>query len=483
MSTAEKSPRAFKAESVRPRDKTLDFAPPLWLMREIAPLAGRTIEVTTEDLRLTLQGIQDKAERERQRKRAPEDTAWARNTHGIRLHYLYKGSDAAFELWSDAWHDQPRPKLRRAWDAFPEDPKYGDRGDWEFAIPDWFEQCLDNEAEAWDCCERYFINSEHVFWVYRQYAELKRAWLEEQARGQRELDPAGFTVGALLDADTTPEDQLLVGGLSTVDIWQLYGPTGAGKTLLAMSLAMAVASGADFIGWQCNTPRRVLYLDGELPDSEVSQRLDYLLQGFSRPQQTLIRRNLVVVSREHLHRSQGVEMAPLDTEQGEAQLNDLLDRVEPALVVFDSRYCLLEADMMQQGSLPPRLLRRLRARKVAQLWLHHTGKDAGRGGYGDKTAEFLLDANLELTSGHALRFHKKRKARADNRTFYQDRALALVDGTWSATSPDNAEERADRLERLQQDLVDFPDDSERARADRLGLPKSTVHRLLESMQK
>lgn len=469
-----------------------EFIPPIEMLREIMPWAWLSTgqgarEEKNRDLKNMKYGSADY-------KAAEKDylawTARARQVQGRSLHYLYSGSDAAFELWADAWSEQPIAGLRRAWAAYPDDPEYGcdEQEASSYVYPEGFGYNPDVTPED---NREYFLGitcgdyqaAERLALLLAEYSALYEAWKAEHARTQQELAPSSFTVGTLLEADTAPEDQLLVGGLSTVDIWQLYGPTGAGKTLLAMSLAMAVASGAGFVGWAGTEPRRVLYLDGELPDSEVAYRLEYLLQGFSTRQQALIRSNLAMVSREKLHRDYGKELPPLDTPEGEAMLTRLLDLTQPALVVFDSRYCLLQANMLQQDSLPAGLLRRLRERKVAQLWLHHTGKDTGRGGYGDKTAEFLLDANLELTSGHALRFHKKRKARDDNRTFYQDRTLALVDGAWSATSPDNAEERADRLERLQQDLVDFPDDSERARADRLGLPKSTVHRLLESMQK
>jgi len=76
---------------------------------------------------------------------------------------------------------------------------------------------------------------------------------------------------------------------------------------------------------------------------------------------------------------------------------------------------------------------------TSQCWIHHEGKDASRGGYGDKTAEFLMDGNIHFFQSEIGRFEmffsteKGGKARhrcPDNEHFYRDLALTFVEGQW-----------------------------------------------------
>ena len=48
----------------------------------------------------------------------------------------------------------------------------------------------------------------------------------------------------------------------------VYAKRGVGKTHFALGVAYAVAAGAKFLSWQAETPRKVLYIDGEMPGEE-----------------------------------------------------------------------------------------------------------------------------------------------------------------------------------------------------------------------
>src|SRR5262245_17572714 len=62
----------------------------------------------------------------------------------------------------------------------------------------------------------------------------------------------------------------------------LYAPRGIGKTLLALSIGLAVASGSDLLRWSAPSRRRVLYVDGEMTVSDLRQRLLDISFGFGR---------------------------------------------------------------------------------------------------------------------------------------------------------------------------------------------------------
>ena len=58
----------------------------------------------------------------------------------------------------------------------------------------------------------------------------------------------------------------------------IHGPRGVGKTYLTLSVAMAIASGREFLGWTVPNPARVLYVDGEITCNELQERSRSLLQ-------------------------------------------------------------------------------------------------------------------------------------------------------------------------------------------------------------
>jgi len=179
-----------------------------------------------------------------------------------------------------------------------------------------------------------------------------------------------FCAGALLSREPEPDDYIFGdnngnGILSTTDFYQIFGATGSGKTLFALAKASYIAAGKDFIGWPCKRPRRVLYLDGELPEKTLQNRLR-LYKGLCAAETQLLHENLFIVSREMLISKLGADLAPLDSPAGAAQLLWLVDELDIDVVFMDSRFCLLEGDMKEAGSMPKSLILSLRNRHKAQ---------------------------------------------------------------------------------------------------------------------
>lgn len=70
-----------------------------------------------------------------------------------------------------------------------------------------------------------------------------------------------------------PREPILTPWLNSQDLCMVYAARGIGKTHFAISIAYAIATGTDFLKWKAETPRKVLYLDGELPGVVLQQRL------------------------------------------------------------------------------------------------------------------------------------------------------------------------------------------------------------------
>ena len=196
-------------------------------------------------------------------------------------------------------------------------------------------------------------------------------------------------VSAWLKRKLPPRDFLMGELLCTTSRWILVGETGVGKTLFSLDLAASIAAGADFLGWQGRRAARVMYLDGELPAETFKERLEIVAKRYGEDIE-LFAYNRDVIGPD--------EMPPLNTEGGRAWLLREVETVKPDIIFFDAIMCLMTGDMKDDMSWEPvkDLVRLLSSRRIAQVWLHHTGHVATKG-FGTKTREWEMDTVVMLS--------------------------------------------------------------------------------------
>ena len=91
------------------------------------------------------------------------------------------------------------------------------------------------------------------------------------------LQPIGFN--DFLELDVPPREMLLNPILPERSLAMLYAPRGIGKTLLSLSIGLAVASGSPLLRWSAPRPKRVLYVDGEMPLVSLQERIRAISVG------------------------------------------------------------------------------------------------------------------------------------------------------------------------------------------------------------
>ena len=70
-----------------------------------------------------------------------------------------------------------------------------------------------------------------------------------------------------------PSREPIAGGwFKQGDLGFIYGARGLGKTWLAMLLARKCVEGGSVADWNVHKPRRVLYVDGEMPLDGIRER-------------------------------------------------------------------------------------------------------------------------------------------------------------------------------------------------------------------
>ena len=227
-----------------------------------------------------------------------------------------------------------------------------------------------------------------------------------------------------------PRDYLLADVLCTTSRWLIFGDTGIGKTLLALSMAGTMASAGSFLGWEGKRRARVMYLDGEMPAETFKERMQLVADECGE------NISLFGYNREVLKPD---EMPPFNLPEGEAWLWREIDAVRPDAIFFDSIMCLLMGSMSEEESWAPvkLLMRKISARRIAQVWLHHTGHDASKG-FGTKTREWELDTVAALTTtedsqGVLLDFRKARLRTPKTAEAFKSRVIIRDERGWAVT--------------------------------------------------
>jgi hypothetical protein len=242
---------------------------------------------------------------------------------------------------------------------------------------------------------------------------LTKAWI------RREFPPRDYLMGELL---------------CTTSRWLLIGETGVGKTLFCLDLAGAIAAGVGFVNWDGRRRARVMYLDGEMPAETFKERKEIIAERYGEDIE------VYGYNRDDLGDN---AMPPLNTPAGQKWLWQEINIVKPDIIFFDNIMCLTVGDMKDDMSWEPvkPLIRNITSRRIAQVWMHHTGHDSSKG-FGTKTREWEMDTVVMLTKnkdgGYGdnvsinLQFDKARLRTPSTAEQFMPKLLTCGDDGWSA---------------------------------------------------
>jgi hypothetical protein len=198
-----------------------------------------------------------------------------------------------------------------------------------------------------------------------------------------------------------------------------------------MALAMHVSAGRALLNWRGRRTARVLYIDGEMARRLYRERIrDAVSRLGERPA------DFHALSREDME-----DFPPLNTAEGQGRIEAIIAAIDGVdLIVFDSIMCLLAGDMKDGEGWAQVMpwVRSLTKRNIGQVWIHHTGHDAGRS-YGDKTKEWQLDTVLHMNGvenaltdvSFTLEFKKARERTPTTKGDFRISTVALIGDEWT----------------------------------------------------
>jgi hypothetical protein len=238
------------------------------------------------------------------------------------------------------------------------------------------------------------------------------------------------TLGELLNL-TIPERQyLLRPWLREHESCLLYAATGVGKSLFALSAALAVAGGGSFLGWRPDDKAdggnwRVLYVDGEMHVGDIQERARLLLDAVPGISRTKVNANLQFLARQQ--QSPEAAFPEITNDDGQTRI---LQKV------LDGKFDLLILDNFSTlGRVPDEnaaasfddvqsFLLRLKTDGVATMFVHHAGKTKAADGSGTFRGSSKLAATFEIMTrleryGGDVRGHGRVEAAEQDQACFQ----------------------------------------------------------------
>jgi putative DNA primase/helicase len=277
----------------------------------------------------------------------------------------------------------------------------------------------------------------------------------------------------LLKTEFPPRETVLAPWLLSKGTAMIHGWRGLGKTLLTHGSAWAIATGGGFLKWKAAAPRRVLVIDGEMPMAALQERFRAIEAGSHlKPAPDYLR-----IAAADMFRDGLPDLADPKAQQFYA------DVVANADVIFAdnlSTLCphLKENDAEDYAPFQAWVLQQRREGRSAIL-VHHSGKSGSQRGSSKK--EDILDSALSVRrppdysaeQGARFEVHFEK-----SRGFYGPDAepfeAQLIGNQWRV-GPIKSGDDDETLRTLKRQGLSVRDISERT-----GIPRSTVHRKLNS---
>jgi KaiC/GvpD/RAD55 family RecA-like ATPase len=209
------------------------------------------------------------------------------------------------------------------------------------------------------------------------------------------------TLRQLLEANFSDRQHLLFPWLREQESCMVYAETGVGKSMFALSAALAVAGGGEFLGWKPDERAdgsgwRVLYIDGEMHIADIKERAQILMHAVPSVDQEKAGMNLRFLARQQ---QEPDATFPLITEPaGMEFVREVVRQKAFDLVVLDNFSTLGEVEDENAASsfnAIQQFLLQLKVQGVATMLVHHAGKSGDFRGSSKLAATFETILKLE----------------------------------------------------------------------------------------
>lgn len=208
-----------------------------------------------------------------------------------------------------------------------------------------------------------------------------------------------ITAGALLLKSFPPRRFVVDPWLREGETALIWAASGVGKTMLSLSMAMAMATGGSVGGWSAEKPSKVVYIDGEMHLQDVRDRVDMLKTtgAVTLGAPDLLDTNLVFFSRQAQPRD--AVFFDLTTEEGRNSILRACDTLGAEVLILDN-FTTLSEQLEDENAAHAfkkiqRFLLQTKQAGLTTILIHHARKD-GNALRGSASIEVTFEVVLEL---------------------------------------------------------------------------------------
>ncbi|MDN3508972.1 MAG: AAA family ATPase [Candidatus Neptunochlamydia sp.] len=241
------------------------------------------------------------------------------------------------------------------------------------------------------------------------------------------------TMRDFLNMELPKREMLLNPFLPSQGLCLLYAKRGVGKTHVALGIAYAVASGGNFLNWEVPCPKKVLYIDGEMPAIAMQERLKRIsvTEDLEPPDPSFLRFITPDL--------QEGAMPNLSTKEGREELEELIQ--DSDLIIIDNISTLFRSGVENEAeswqSVQDWALE-LRRKGKSVLFIHHAAKGGQQRGTSKR--EDILDTVISLKHPEGYRsdqgaafevnFEKTRHFAGEDAASFRVELKEQEDGLW-----------------------------------------------------
>ena len=216
-----------------------------------------------------------------------------------------------------------------------------------------------------------------------------------------------ISLGQLLRTDFPEREHLVFPWLRQGESAMIYAKPGVGKSMLVLSLALAVAGGGEMMGWQCREPRKVVFWDGEMYVDDIRARAAMLAKCIPGLDLRSAETNLMFIARQHQnHRAKFPDIAD---EEGQEKVFASAMKYDADLVVLDNLSTLAltieDENAAAEFNKVMGLLMRFKQANKACLLVHHSNK-SGTDYRGSSKMATTFEAMLQLEAVNTIKSTK-----------------------------------------------------------------------------
>lgn len=277
--------------------------------------------------------------------------------------------------------------------------------------------------------------------VDRTYGELKEEYSNITPIHNPEIFPdiKPLSYEEIVISNPSPIEFVLHPWLPKQGIAFVYAATGVGKTLFTLNVAYAIAAGGKFLKFGAELPRKVLYIDGEMPYVQIYSRFMDIVKQQG---ELICKENWNLITPEKVK----FKLPRICDPVGQQYYHNILKTIGAEVLILDNLSALsaIDENNSEQWKIIQDWLVFLRTEGYSIIIVHHAGKD--KTGYRGTSRmldcadtaislqeinEEIEEKNVKISKKFLVKYHKNRSFNGEDALSFE---VELNPSGWSFES-------------------------------------------------